>query len=92
MEIVLNKDELSGMFKAVAELAVLAYRSEQKPSADRLTQKAAYREFGEGRIKRWLKEGKIHRTRNGACENSPVEYSLLELKTTYNSELFQILN
>lgn len=43
-----------------------------------LTQRKAYELYGEGRVKRWVAEGLVHRRKDGD-NNSTVRYDKLEL-------------
>ncbi len=71
--------ELKQTFADVAKLAVAEYRKEQCPAADLISQREAYEQFQEVRVKRWRDEGLIRAMRMSGAKNSKIQYSRTEL-------------
>jgi hypothetical protein len=84
MEIAENK--LRNMLSAAAELgALLALKKAGVSHSDEISQREAYRRFGESRVKKWLHTGRIRRLKGGE-RNHKATYSLAELETMYKTE------
>lgn len=79
MEITLQKFELANLLRDASELAVKQYRIERGEEKPFISQSEAYRLFGEGVVKRWVKEGLIKRKKDGN-NTSTVRYDRLELE------------
>lgn len=71
--------ELKQTFADVAKLAVAEYRKEQCPAADLISQREAYEQFQEVRVRRWRDEGLVIARRSGPARNSKIQYSRTEL-------------
>lgn len=84
--ITLELYELKNLCADMAALGVAAYRKEAAPASDNLSQREAYRQFQETRVKRWVREGLITPYRNGASPNSKRYYSRSELMALHNAE------
>jgi hypothetical protein len=75
--------ELKNIVKAAAEEAVKKYIVAQNPTADEISERQAYREFGEGWVNSQVSLGTIKPFRKGTSRNSKKLYSraaLTELK------------
>ncbi len=84
MEIAEHK--LKSMLSAAAELgAMMALKKAGVSSSDEISQREAYRRYGESRVKRWLHQQKIRRVKSGD-RNHKSTYSLTELETLYKTE------
>lgn len=79
MEITLQKYELANMLRDASEIAVQRYRIERGEERPFVSQREAYRLFGEGTVKRWVQEGLIKRKKDGN-KTSTVRYDRLELE------------
>lgn len=66
--------ELKNIVKAAAEEAVKQYVLSQNRSSDELTERQAYREFGEGWVNSQVALGLVKPTRKGVAKNSPKIY------------------
>ena len=78
--------KLQKMLTAAAELgAINALKKAGIMQNDELSQREAYRRFGEAKVKAWRFLGKIKKIKVGAG-NSKVTYSLAELETISQSE------
>ena len=86
MLITIERDELKQLLTEVAEVAVAAYRREQTPANDRLSQNKAYKMFGESRVKGWVERGQIFPIRDGRSKTSTRYYSLAELRVLEATE------
>lgn len=93
MAVVIELYELKNICKDMAELGVAQYIRETAPAEDTISQREAYRMFGEARVKNWLKMGLISAQRKGVGRNSKRLYSKADLMATSKSESFnQIIN
>lgn len=86
MTIPVDIEELQELLSRVAEMAVATYIREQAPAKDRISQREAYRLFGEVRLKRWVDQCLITPVREGDARNAKRFYSMAELKTLEASE------
>lgn len=73
--------KLRKLLDAAAELgAMTALKKAGIMTNDEISQREAYRRFGEARVKYWLQSGRV-RTVKTKLRNSKVIYSLKELET-----------
>jgi hypothetical protein len=70
---------LKGFLAEVIAIADAERDRRESPRRDRLTQRQAYREFGEAEIKSMFEAGLIRRERLGSRKNSPAHYSRVEI-------------
>lgn len=89
MQIYLELYELKNLCRDMAALGVATYKQEQAPAQDYLSQREAYRQFSEGRVKRWIKDDLIKPVRDGSAPNSKRRYSRAELMAIDNAERLQ---
>lgn len=78
-EITLTTEQLSNLLKNAVQTGVAQYIRETEPSRDMLSQREAYKLFGEARVKRWVVVGHITPRRAGGARNSKLCYSYAEL-------------
>lgn len=78
--------ELKNLCKEMAKLGAAEYAATQAPAQDLIKQRAAYREFGEARVKSWVHRKLVTATRVGDAKNSPLKYSRAELIAISNAE------
>jgi len=71
--------EIKQMMMQMSELGVANYVKHLQPAKDKLSQRQAYKRFGESDVRRWCKDGLISRQRTGKKENSKFQYSYAEL-------------
>ena len=71
--------ELKNLCRDMAELGAANYVKMMAPAQDHLSQRDAYKEFGEARVKGWIKAGMISKKRSGSAANSKLIYSRAEL-------------
>ena len=86
MAIVLELYELKNLCMEMSELGVAQYQRRTAPASDELTQRAAYTQFGEAKVKRWVSSGLVIGHRDGRCKNSPKRYSRAELMAANQAE------
>lgn len=53
---------------------------------ERISQNQAYKKYGEGIVKRWVRQGKIKFERRGTSKNSTKSVLIEDLEKIYHSE------
>lgn len=91
MAITLELYELKNLCMEMAALGAANYVKQTTPAKDLISQREAYREFQECRVKRWVKNGIVSKTRGGSSIRSKVLYSRAELLAADKSEKINIL-
>lgn len=66
--------ELKNIIKAAAEEAVKKYILSQTPTKDEITERQAYKEYGNAWVKNQVALGFIKPMRKGTAKNSPKVY------------------
>ena len=89
MSIILELYELKNLCAEMAELGAANYAKRIAPGKD--SQREAYREFQECRVKKWVQRGTVSTTRGGASIRSKVLYSRAELLAADKSEKLNTL-
>lgn len=79
MLITFDLQELKETFADIAKVAVAEYRREQCPADDLISQREAYEQFQEVRVRRWRDEGLVRAMRMSGARNSKIQYSRAEL-------------
>lgn len=70
----------------MAELGAANYARTVSLTNDSISQRSAFKEFGEARIRRWLKSGLVNKIRSGSSSRSKIIYSRAELMAADKSE------
>lgn len=70
----------------MAELGAANYAKILFPGKDLISQRTAYKEYGEARVKRWQRQQVVNATRSGDTSRSKVLYSRAELMAADKSE------
>ncbi len=78
--------DLQKMMVDAGKQAVAEYIKQKEPAEDFLSQREAYRKFGEARVKRWVKEKLIFPVRSGKSIRSKILYSRTELIAVNKAE------
>nr|DAM94531.1 MAG TPA: hypothetical protein [Caudoviricetes sp.] len=78
--------ELKNLCKDMAELGAANYAKMLFPAKDLISQREAYRSFGEARVKRWVTQKLVNKFRGGTTTRSKVLYSRAELLAVDKSE------
>ena len=79
--------ELKNICKDMAELGAANYAKRMAPAEDNISQREAYRIFGEARVKNWRKRDLIKNLiRSGSSERSKLLYSYAELLSLITAE------
>lgn len=86
MTITLELFELKNLCMEMAELGAAKYAATQAPAGDLIKQRAAYREFGEARVKSWVNRNLVSPVRVGCAKNSPLKYSRADLIACSNAD------
>lgn len=86
MPITLELYELKNLCMEMASLGAANYVKMTRPASDLISQREAYREFQECRVKRWVRKGTVSTTRGGSSIRSKVLYSRAELMAADKSE------
>lgn len=89
--ITLELYELKNLCMDMAELGAANYAKILSPGKDLISQRNAYKDFGEARVKRWIHQGIAHTTRNGSSTRSKILYSRAELMAIDKSEKLNTL-
>lgn len=83
--------ELKNLCKDMAELGAANYAKILSPAKDNISQRESYREFGEARVKDWIRRGLVSIVRNGTAKNSKLLYSRSELMSICQAEKLNFL-
>ncbi len=86
MQVIIDIFDLKQLFIDAAEIAVACHEKGSKPKTDELTQRDAYKKFGEAWVKNCVKRGLVKKFRKGTSKNSPLYYSRTELLAARKSE------
>lgn len=86
--IVLELYELKNICMEMAALGAANYAKSITPAKDLMSQREAYREFGEARVKRWVHDGLVSGSRMGTTLRSKIQYSRAELMAANTAEKF----
>lgn len=70
----------------MSELGAANYAKRVTPAKDAISQREAYRTFGEARVKRWVAMHLVNSIRSGNTTRSKLIYSIAELLTVDTSE------
>lgn len=84
MPIVFDLYEYKTMAMDLMTLGAAAYVMQITPAKDLISQREAYREFGEARVKKW--SGMLSKKRTGIAARSKILYSRAELLALDKSE------
>lgn len=79
MAITLELYELKNICKDMAELGAANFYKKMAPGKDLISQREAYSEYGEARVKGWVKMELVSKQRIGSARNSKLLYSRAEL-------------
>ncbi|HBG40216.1 MAG TPA: hypothetical protein DDW85_02230 [Porphyromonadaceae bacterium] len=91
--ITLELYELKNICMDMSELGAANYAKQVAPASDTISQREAYRQFGEARVKRWVSLHLVNTTRSGSTIRSKKLYSRSELLSIEKAEkLKQIIN
>lgn len=83
--------ELKNLCMEMATLGVAQYIKTQAPAQDLISQREAYRQFQEARVKEWRARGLVKPVRMGATSRSKLQYSKAELLAIDKSEKLSFL-
>ena len=85
--------ELKNLCMEMSELGVANYVKKMAPGKDMLSQRQAYADYGETKVRNWVRVGLVVPTRLGSGKNSKKAYSKAELIAAKESEkLHSIIN
>lgn len=91
MAILLELYELKNICMECAALGIAAYEREREPKRDAISQREAYRLFGETAVRRWVDQRLVRSFRDGKCVNSPKRYSRAELMAARQAERMNVM-
>ena len=83
--------QLKNMMMDMATLGAANYAKMIMPGKDHISQRGAYREYGEARVKRWVKSKMVQPVRSGSAVTSKIIYSRAELMSVDKAESINIL-
>ena len=75
----------------MAELGAANYAKILSPAKDLISQRQAYKDFGEARVKRWHNQQVVKVIRNGETSRSKKLYSRAELMAANKAEKINAL-
>jgi len=78
--------DFKNMMMDMSELGAAQYVKSVTPNLDELSEREAFRKFGEAKVKKWLKLSLIQARRNGSAKNSKKSYSYSELLAVSKAE------
>ena len=85
--------QLKNIMHTMSELGAANYAKRIAPAKDAISQREAYRLFGEAKVKSWVETGLVSAIRSGTTIRSKKLYSREELITADKSEkMIGILN
>jgi len=85
--------ELKNICMEMSELGVANYVKRISPATDQISQREAYRLYGEARVKGWVHAGLLTGKRNGSTTRSKILYSRAELMSIETANnFFSIVN
>jgi hypothetical protein len=84
--ITLELYELKNLCMQMSELGAANYAKRVTPAKDSISQREAYRTFGEARVKRWVSMHLVNPIRSGNATRSKFLYSMAELLAVDTSE------
>ena len=79
MAITLELYELKNICKDMAELGAASFYKKMAQGKDLISQREEYSEYGEARVKGWVKMELVSKQRVGSARNSKLLYSRAEL-------------
>ena len=91
MQIVLDLYELKNICSQMSELGAANYAKSTTPAKDLMSQREAYRTFGEARVKRWVHDGLVTGSRIGSTIRSKIQYYRAELMAANTAEKFNAI-
>jgi hypothetical protein len=71
--------ELKNLCLEMSQLGAASLAQIIAPAKDNVSQREAYRMFGEARVKNWIKRGLLNPIRNGESKRSKILYSRTEM-------------
>ena len=93
MSVTLDLYQLKNLCMDMASLGAANFLKEIQPVKDLISQREAYGQFGEARVKRWKSQQRVSTERNGSQRGCKVLYSRAELMAVDKSEkLNQYIN
>jgi len=86
MQINLDLFELKNLIMEMSEIGAANYAKNAAPTSDYISEREAFRRFGEGNVKGWAIAGMVKFKRMGSGKNSKKRYSYSELLTVKKAE------
>ena len=80
--------EFKNMIMEMSEIGVANYAKMVAPESDMLSEREAFRKFGEAKVKEWVRSGNINFKRMGSGKNSKKNYSYSQLIAVAKAEKF----
>lgn len=78
--------ELKNSLIDAGKVAVAHYIKKTTPAQDLVSQRKAYGQYGENRVKGWAEKGLLTTIRSGISKNSKKLYSVAELEAIDSAE------
>ena len=78
--------EFKNLIMEMSEIGVANYVKMVAPKSDIISEREAFRKFGEAKVKQWVRDGNIDFKRMGSSKNSRKNYSYSQLITIAKAE------
>ena len=82
----LTLTELINIIRDGSEAGVANYIKSTSPKEDMISERKAFKAFGEANVKNWVKQSLVASKRNGSAKNSTKNYSYSELLIVARAE------
>lgn len=86
MNIIIDSYEFKKLLREAAELGVANYIKTMQPKSDSVSQREAFRLYGESRVRGWLHDKMVTAIKTGHSDNSRIWYSRAELMAADTAE------
>lgn len=86
MNIIIDSYQFKKLLREAAELGVANYIKTMQPKSDSVSQREAFRLYGESRVRGWLHDKMVTAMKTGHSDNSRIWYSRAELMAADTAE------
>jgi hypothetical protein len=90
MNLTIELYEFKNICMDMAELGAANYAKRFCPAKDNMSQREAYRTFGETRVRNWVRRGVVRTIRSGETKRTKILYSYAELRAMDTAEKMNI--
>lgn len=86
MNLIFDLYEFKNMIMEMSEIGAANYAKTLAPKTDTMSERKAFRTFGEANVKRWVRENSVDFSRCGRGKNSRKNYSYSQLLAVAKAE------